>query len=145
MQTTGYIEAPTPEAVAEEFQSVASSAGTLTSTIAKSMDVDSADYDELVTDDVVQRAHVTLFAALLRIQQADREAFEEWCESHPAYEPEIHGSEAVEGVAWHAAPVADVVVATTFATEPDAAVETLRRIAWSEVYEPVLSSLDTLE
>ena len=64
-------------------------------------------------------------------------AYEEWV-GRRGFDVSEFGSENVANVAWHGAPFAERVVATTFQDEPDAAVETCRRQALGEVYRDIV-------
>jgi hypothetical protein len=105
--------------------------------VATAMEFDAAEYDERVAEEVVATAREVLFAADLEVRVADRETFEAWV-AEREYEVRIFGSDNVDGVAWHAAPFAGTVVATTFHEEEAAAVETCRRQALGELYRDVL-------
>jgi len=101
------------------------------------MEFDRAEYDERVDADVVETARDALFASLLRVRVADRETFEAWREG---YDGEVHvsGSDHVDRVVWHVAPVAEAAVAATFQDERRAAVATLRRQAFGRLYDDLL-------
>ena len=137
-ETHGLLAPETEAEVRRQFEEVGPPAQTVTREIARAMEFPKAEYEERVTGDVVETARDALFASLLRVEVGDREAFEDARRDHPDAEVVENGSENVDRVAWHYVPFADVLVATTFQDEPDAAVATLRRIAFGKFYRDAL-------
>jgi len=138
MRTDG-VFAPETEAEAREaFESVGPAAQVVVRETAKAMEFDREEYQERVTGEVVETARDALFASLLEVHVGDREAFDDWCDSHPAYDVHVNGSESVDRVVWHVAPFAEQVVAATFQNEEEAAVGTLRRQAFGRIYADLL-------
>jgi len=134
MHERGVLSPATDEAVREAYDDLGAAAQEVVRGTAKAMSFDREEYRERVTGEVVATARDALFASLLRVTVGSREEWTEWRDAHPEYEPVVEGSEHVDSVAWHAAPVADTVLAATFQNEPDAAVATLRRLAFGRVY-----------
>jgi len=137
MRTEGVFAPETESEAFESFDAVGPAAQTVVRETAKAMEFDREEYDERVTGDVVETARDALFASLLVVSVGDREAYEAWLDDHPDYEVHETGAENVDNVVWHAAPVADAVVAATFQSEPEAAVATLRRQAFGRIYRPM--------
>ncbi len=136
METYG-IFAPEDEATArDQYETVGPSAQTVVKETAKAMNFDREEYGERVTADVVETARDALFASLLEISTGTREEFEE---SIPD-EFDVHeeGSENVENVAWHVAPAVETVVSATYHEKEQAAIATLRRIAFGRVYRDIV-------
>ena len=134
MHTERRFSPETVTAAEEWFDALGPTAQTVVREVATAMEFDKAEYDERVTNEVVERARNALFASSLAVQVGSREEFDAWCEDHPDYEVTVAGNENVDRVAWHAAPFADRAVAATFAEEERAAVETLRRQAFGRLY-----------
>lgn len=130
-----------PETVGEArqyYDAVGPAAQTVVREITRGMSFDSGEYDRRVDSAVVERARDAIFASLLEVTVGTAAEFDAWREANPAYEVTQTGSVNVENVAWHAADTTETVVATTFQEERGAAVATLRRQAWGEVYRPLL-------
>ncbi|WP_336035336.1 DUF5809 family protein [Halobacterium yunchengense] len=139
MPETRGLLAPATEAEARErFEAVGPAAQTVTREVARAMELSKAEYDDRVTSAVVGTAREALFASLLAVEVGDADEFEAAKDAHPDADVYENGSPSVDYAAWHHVPFADALVATTFQNEPDAAVATLRRIAFSRFYEPVL-------
>lgn len=139
MDTTRGLLAPATEAdVRERFESVGPAAQTVTREVARAMDLSKEAYDERVTSEVVGSAREALFASLLEVSVGEYAEFEAAQDDYPDAEVYENGNPEVENAAWHYVPFADALVVTTFQREPDAAVATLRRIAFARFYEPVL-------
>lgn len=125
-----------PESEAEAravYESVGPTAQLVVKEVAKAMAFDREEYRERVTPGVVETARDVLFAAELEVRVGSREEFEAF---RDGFDGEVieRGSEHVERVAWHVAPFAETVVAATFSEEREAAVGTLRRQAYGELY-----------
>jgi hypothetical protein len=106
------------------------------------MDFSSEEYDERVTDGVIEATRDAMFASQLEVTVGTRAEFEEWREraDHEVVET---GSEHVDNVVWHAPPATETAVAATFQDQREAAVETLRRQAFGRLYRDILD--DTTE
>lgn len=139
MDTEGLLAPETPEAAHEQYADLAGTAATVVKEAAKGMEFDRAEFDERLTPDVYATAHDALFASLLTVHVGTREEFEEWCDEHPDHERHVEGSDSVDYVVWHAVPFAEAVVAATYQYERDAAVGTLRRIAFGRFYREELT------
>ena len=137
-ETRGLLAPETEAEVRQQFEAVGPPAQTVTREVARAMEFPKEEYQERVTGEVVETARDALFASLLQVGVGDREEFEAAKRDHPDAEVVENGSENVDGVAWHYVPFADVLVATTFQDEPDAAVATLRRIAFGKFYRDAL-------
>ncbi|MFB6303010.1 MAG: DUF5809 family protein [Haloferacaceae archaeon] len=137
-ETEGFVAPATVAEARAAYRSVDPVARTVVRETAWAMDFDRAEYDERVTDGVIETARDALFASLLAVRIGSHEAYEAWRED---YDGEVHeaGSEQVDRVVWHAPPFADEAVAATFASEREAAVGTLRRQAFGRLYRDVLS------
>jgi hypothetical protein len=140
MDTEGLLTPETPEAARERYADLATTAATVVKESAKRMGFDRAELDDRLTTDVYATAHDALFASLLRVHVGTREAFEDWCDEHPDYERHVEGSDSVDRVVWHPVPFAGTVVAATYQNEREAAVGTLRRIAFGRLYRPELDA-----
>lgn len=138
MHTTGTFAPETAEEAREAYESVGPAAQTVVRETARAMEFDREEYRERVTSDVVETARDALFASLLAVRVGTREEFDAWVADRPEYDVHRAGSDDVERVVWHAAPFAKAVVAATFQDEEDAAVGTLRRMAFGRVYREQL-------
>lgn len=139
MSETRGVFAPETEAEARElFEAAGPAAQSVTRELAREMEFSKDEYGERVTSDAVETARDAMFASLLRVEVGDYGEFEAFREDHPDVEVLEEGSSEVDRAAWHHAPFADAVVAATFQDEPDAAVATLRRIAFGRVYREAL-------
>ncbi|MUV90091.1 hypothetical protein GJ629_09470 [Halapricum sp. CBA1109] len=134
METEGLFAPATTAEARDRFETLGPSAQVVVKETAKAMDLDAESYRERVDSDVVATAREALFASLLEVHVGDRAAFESWCEDHSDYDVEEIGSENVDGVVWHAAPFSGTVVAATYHDQRRAAVDTLRRKAFAELY-----------
>jgi hypothetical protein len=125
-----------PETLAdarEAYESVGPAAQTVVRETATAMDFDAEEYRERVTSDVVETARDALFASLLVVHVADRDGFADW-RADADVDVTLLGSEDVDNVVWHVAPVADAALAATYQDERDAAVATCRRAAFGRLY-----------
>jgi len=138
MDERGLLSPETPDAASAQYEDLGPAAQTVTRELAKAMAFDREEYEERVTGDVVATARDALFASLLRVTVGTRDEFDAFCDDHSDLDVRENGSEHVERVAWHVVPFEDVVVATTFENEPDAAVATLQRIVHGRYYSDVV-------
>ena len=134
MDVEGRLSPETESAAREAYEAVGPTAQLVVKEVAKAMAFDREEYRERVTGDVVETARDVLFAAELEVRVGSRDEYEAWRDEFDGEVVE-HGSENVDGVAWHVAPFADAAVAATFQDERDAAVGTLRRQAYGEIYK----------
>jgi len=134
MDVEGTLSPETEAEAREAYEAVGPTAQLVVKEVAKAMEFDREEYSERVTGDVVETARDVLFAAELEVRVGSREAFEAWREGFDGDVVE-RGSEHVDRVAWHVAPFADAAVAATFQDEREAAVATLRRQAYGEIYK----------
>jgi hypothetical protein len=120
------------------YERLGSTAQVVVRAVTKAMEFDREEYDRRVTADVVETARQALFAETLAVRVADRAAFDSWREE---YTDEVHvaGSDAVGNVAWHVSAPARTAVAATFENEPEAAVGTVRRMAFDRLYRDRLT------
>jgi len=137
METLGEFAPATPEAAVDRYESVGPAAQAVTKEVAKAMEFDAEEYRRRVTSDVVETARDALFASLLEVHVGTRDEFAA-ATAEGDYEVIERGHPDVDNVVWHVADAADTVVAATFADEQDAAVATLRRQAFGEVYRDLL-------
>ena len=134
MDVEGELSPDTVEEARDAYQAAGPTAQVVVKEVAKAMEFDREEYRERVTGGVVETARDALFASRLAVHVGTREAFESWREGFDG-DVLVRGSEHVERVAWHVAPFAEQAVAATFQDERDAAVSTLRRQAYGELYE----------
>jgi hypothetical protein len=134
MDVEGRLSPETESAAREAYEAVGPTAQLVVKEVAKAMAFDREEYRERVTGDVVETARDVLFAAELEVRVGSREEYEAWRDGFDGDVVE-HGSEHVDSIAWHVAPFADAAVAATFQDERDAAVGTLRRQAYGEIYK----------
>jgi hypothetical protein len=137
MDVEGSLSPETVEEARAVYEDVGPTAQVVVKEVAKAMEFDREEYGERVTPAVVETARDVLFAAELEVRVGSRAEFESWREEFDGDVTE-RGSEHVEWVAWHVAPFAEQAVAATFQDERDAAVGTLRRQAYGELYEDIL-------
>lgn len=142
MHTEGTFAPDSIDAAAERYADLGPTAQVVVKEVAKAMSFDSEEYERRVTSDVVETARHVLFAAELAVHVGTREEYETWLadSEYPieAWTVEEIGADAVDNVAWHAAPAVETVVAATFQNEPEAAVGTLRRQALGQCYRNVI-------
>ncbi|WP_435145472.1 DUF5809 family protein [Halobaculum sp. P14] len=134
METEGTLAPESPEAARDEYDALVPTAKVAVRETAKAMEFDRDEYSERVTGDVVETVRDALFASLLRVHVGSREEFDDWLDDHPSYDADVIGSGNVGRVVWHPVPFADVVVAATWENEREAALGTLRRHAFGDVY-----------
>ncbi|WP_436901263.1 DUF5809 family protein [Halovenus halobia] len=137
MDTEGTLRPETAADAQAEYAALESTASEVVRAVTKAMAFDGDEYDERVTDDVFETAQDALFASQLAVSVGTREEFEQWREE-TGYDVTKVGSDNVENVAWHGAPAADGAVAATFQNEPEAAVQTLRRQAFGQLYREIV-------
>jgi hypothetical protein len=133
METEGVFDPETLAAARDAYESVGPAAQTVVRETAAAMEFDREEYRDRVTSEVIETARDALFASLLVVRIADREAFESW-RADTDVELTVFGSDDVDRVVWHVAPFADAAVAATFQAEREAAVATLRRQAFGHLY-----------
>lgn len=138
MEREGVFSPETVGEVRQYYEAVGPAAQTVVRELTRAMSFDSAEYDRRVDNETVERARDALFASLLEVRIGTAEEFDAWRADNPEYDVTQTGSVNVENVAWHTAPTTDTVVATTFQEERGAAVATLRRQAWGEVYRDLI-------
>lgn len=137
-ETRGLLTPASGAEAREQYEAVGPAAQTVTREVARAMEFSKEEYDDRVTSGVVETARDALFASLLRVELGSFEAFDAARSEHPDADVIQEGTEDVDRVAWHYAPAADTIVATTYQDKPDAAAATLRRIAFGRVYRGVL-------
>lgn len=139
METEGLLAPDSAAEAGEQYAAVAPAADAAAREVAKALDLGADDFREQVDEDVVLTAHEAIFASLLVVHVGTHTAFEDWLADRPG-DPTVTtlGSDAVSGVVWHDAPVADQVLAATYADEPAAAAHTLRRQAFARIYREVV-------
>lgn len=131
MDTAGFVSPDTPDDAREIYEELGPVAQVQVKEITRAMSFDPDEYDRRVTEEVIATARDALFASLLRVHVADREAYLEWRSS---FDGEVFeaGSEHVDNAVWHVFD--DEAVAATFQSEREAAVATLRRQAFGRLY-----------
>lgn len=138
MDERGFLAPETRADVQDAFESLGPTAQTVTKEVAKSMGMDRDEYGERVTGDVVATARDAMFAELLQVYVGTSEEYESWADDNPDFEEDRHGSDDVDNAAWHPVYPTDTVVVATYQNEPDAAIGTLRRIAFGGHYRDLL-------
>ena len=136
MDTEGQLSPASLTDARAAFDAAGPTAKQVVRETAKAMEFDREEYRERVTGEVIERARNVLFADRLAVHVGTREEFDAWVDDHPDHEVTLVGSPDVDRVVWHVAPFADAVTAATFHDERDAAVGTLRRQAFSRIYQP---------
>lgn len=128
--------------VERRYEELGSTAQAVTRAIAKAMEFDREEYERRIDSDVVETARQALFAETLEVRVAEKETFDSW---RSGYEHDVRvvGSDAVGNVAWHASPPAATAVAATFENELEAAVGTVRRMAFNRLYRERLTGEST--
>jgi|GEM_PF-2590183 hypothetical protein len=104
METDGVYAPETVDAAQAAYDSLGSTAQIVVKETAKAMALGPEEYDDRITSDVIETARDALFASLLEVHHGDRDAFDNWCDSHPAYAVELLGSDEVDAVVWHPVP-----------------------------------------
>lgn len=137
METEGQFSPTTVAEARERYESLGSTAQVVVKEVAKAMGLDSEEYRERVTGEVVATARDVLFAESLTVTVGTRGEFETWREETDR-DVEVIGSENVDNAVWHAPDFADEAVAATYQSEREAAVGTLRRQAFGRLYREVV-------
>ena len=137
METEGQFSPTTAAAARHRYESLGSTAQVLVKEVAKAMGLDSEEYRERVTGEVVETARDVIFAESLSVTVGTAEEFEAWREAAD-HAVEVIGSENVDNVVWHAPEFADRAVAATYQSEREAAVGTLRQQAFGRIYSEVV-------
>lgn len=142
MKTVGFVCPDTEAKARTTYEELGLVAQTVVREVAIAMGIDQAEYADRMTSDVIETARDAIFASLLTVNVADRDRFDQWQaeDQYAQYDVHLEGSEHVEQIVWHAASVDEQIVAATFQDERDAAIATLRGIAWGRVYRPCLRS-----
>lgn len=138
MDERGFLAPETRDDVQATFESVGPAAQTVTKEVAKAMGMERDEYRERVTGDVVGTARDAMFAELLQVYTGTRDEYADWVAENPAFVEDRHGSDDVDNAAWHPVHPTETVVVATYQDEPDAAVSTLRRIAFGGHYRELL-------
>ena len=137
MRREGTLAPETWAAARERFEAYGPTAQTVVREVAKAMEFDREEYQERVTGDVVETARRAMFAEALAVRVDDAEGFAAWREETP-HDVRVVGHDEAGRVAWHVAPAAGRAVAATFQSEPEAAVGTVRRMAFNRIYREEL-------
>lgn len=140
VETRGAFAPESWKEAESRFESLGKTAQTTVREVARAMAFDREEYDERVTSDVVETARQALFAETLAVRIGDRTSFESWRAEYPN-EVRVAGSDNVDRVAWHVPPTGEAVAAT-FANEADAAVGTVRRMAFNRLYRDRLAGTE---
>lgn len=138
METEGLFAPATAAAARERYERLEPAARTVVKETATALEIPAEEYQDRVTEDVVETARDALFASLLEVRVGTRSEYEDWLAEAGDLEVTEVGSEHVEHVVWHHAPLADAVVAATYADKRAAAVGTLRRQAFGRLYSEVV-------
>ena len=136
MHTVGTFTFESVADAREQYDDIGPAAQTVVREVAKAMEFDREEYADRVSSEVIETARDALFASLLEVCVGTREEFDDWRESYDG-EVSVAGHENVENVVWHVGPEGEAVAAT-FQNEEDAAVATLRRQAFGQLYRDLL-------
>ncbi len=139
MHSRGTLSPETAEEAREAFDDLEAAARSVVRETAREMGFDGEEYGERVTEDVVATAREALFASLLAVRVGTRSEFEAWRADHEDLAVIEEGHSSVERVAWHVARPAGTVLAATFQSDEDAAVGTLRRMAFARLYRDAVA------
>lgn len=137
MQTEGVFAPETVEAARRQYEELEPAANGVVREVARAMSFDTEEYDERVTDGVIDTARETLFASLLEVRTGTREEFDNW-RAETDRDVVVFGNENVDNAVWHAPPFADTAVMATYQNERAAAIDTLRRQAFGRLYTDTL-------
>lgn len=139
METVGYIAPETESEAREEYERCEQAARDICTTILKQLD---GQIDEGPTEPLVRTAHDAFFGSVLVVTTGPMADFERVCSQPPleGYQVNREGSDQVDHVAWHVSPMTETVLAATYQSEREAAISTLRRIAWGRFYRDVVHS-----
>ena len=145
MRIDGFLTPESARAAQEAYAALAVPARDVTRAVVMAMDIEVDDYHDLVEETVIDAAREAQFGSLLEVRTADREAFDEWCDrpEHAELTVTVEGSEQVANVAWHVAPSVGRVIAATYESQREAAVSTLRRLAWGRIYRDMVSNRES--
>lgn len=138
METRGFLAPETPSDAADTFESLGPVAQVVTKEVARAMAFDRDEYNDRVTEDVVQTAREALFASLLEVHVGSASEFDSWLDERDGLEVHLEGNENVDQRAWHPVYPDDTVAAVTFHDEADAAVATVKRQAFGRFYRELL-------
>jgi hypothetical protein len=138
-ETRGTVSPPSWEDAETHYEEFGATAQSVVRELARALSFDREEYETRVDSDVVETARQTLFAERLAVRLADRATFDEWREEY-SHSVRVAGSDNVSRVAWHDSPAASAAVAATFENEPDAAVGTVRRMAFNRLYRDRLTA-----
>lgn len=136
MHTAGWFLPETEADARERHEALGSTAQLVVREVTKAMDFDREEYDDRVTSPVVETARDVLFAEGLSVTIGTADEFREWRAEYEG-EFDVFGSESVDNVVWHAPTFCDGVAAT-FQHEEEAAIGTLRRQAFGEIYRDIV-------
>jgi predicted component of type VI protein secretion system len=135
MNSDGSFGPDSVTAARERYNDLASVARLVVREAARAMDFDREEYRDRVDTEVVATAQDTLFAAELAVSIGTRAEFDAWRKDFDG-QVTVAGSDHVDNVVWH--DFAGEAVAATFQNEPKAAVSTLRRQAFGQLYRDQL-------
>lgn len=138
METRGIFTPSNPEDVDEYASLLGPAAQVVVKEAAKAMDFSKDEYEDRITTEVVTTARDALFASLLDVSLGSRSEFQQ-TRNDTDYEVIELGSEHVDNVVWHTAPVKNTIIAATYQDKPDAAVATLQRQAYGRIYQSFLA------
>lgn len=139
METRGLFTPTSPDGISEYADLLGPVAQLVVKETAKAMEFSEDEYEDRITSGVVVTARDVIFASLLEVTLGTREEFEAW-RSDIDHDIIELGSEHVDNVVWHTAPIDDITLAATYQSEPDAAVATLQRQAYGRVYQSYLTA-----
>ncbi len=138
METRGLFTPNTPSETTEYSTLLGPVAQVVVKETAKAMGFSKDEYDNRITADVITTARDTLFASLLEVSLGSRSEFKD-VQENTDYKVIELGSEHVDNVVWHTAPITNTIIAATYQDKPDAAVATLQRQAYGRIYQSYLT------
>lgn len=134
METRGLFTPSSPEDATRYATVLGPVAQVVVKEAAKAMGFSKDEYEHRITPDVITTARDALFASLLEVSLGSRSEFDTVQETTD-HEIIKVGSEHVDNVAWHTAPINTTIIAATYQDKPDAAVTTLQRQAYGRIYQ----------
>lgn len=135
MEQVGIINPDTPADARSMYQNLAQPADVIVKEVSRALAIDPQEYDSKVGEDVIHTAQDALFASLLTVSVGTIDEYHQWQESFDGDITEI-GSPNVDNVVWHVFD--ETAIAATFQDQRDAAIATLQRQAYGELYRGLL-------
>lgn len=137
MHTVGVIAPETPEEVRDIYQELSTPSEVVVKEVARAISLDPEEYDQRVSEEVIKTARDAMFASLLTVSVGTKSEYEDWKAGFDGDVREI-GNENVDNVVWHV--FGRQAIAATYQAQQNAAVATLQRQAFGEIYSKVVRS-----